>query len=231
MKNKILLLSQENQKNDSAIKNGVQKEQEITFYAEIGNPEGLAKAVSTEDQIQAEVKIDDKRRMRVRKTTDVNNNITYELTTKILIEAQDGIRSFMENTKEISQEVFEMFVLIVPSYQHKKRYCFQIEKMKIESGDNQKFLDVNEFKYEVDVFFNKDNQPSTWCKIDVEIQDLEKQMSDLGFDVDSFNIKVSASKLPFEPSNFILMDDNTSQEYKDKVSEIYNKQFLIFNTI
>ena len=226
MRNKTLLLSKENQDTENT---GSQKEQEITIYAEIGNPEGLLKALSSEEQVQAEVKVDGKRRMRVRKTIKENDETTYELTTKRECDTEEGVRSFIEVTKEISPEAFEAFKDIVVAYQHKKRYFFQIEKMKIESGDQLKFLNVNDFRYEVDVFFNKEGQPGVWCKIDVEIQDLEKQLSDFGFDVDSFNVNISASKLPFEPKNFILMNENTSEEDKAKISELYDQYFLITN--
>lgn len=204
------------------------KEQEITIYAKIGNPDGLKQASSSEEQTQAEVKIDKNRRLRVRKTVQPSGDTTYVLTTKLALDSEDGVRSFTENNANIDAATFELFVAIVPSYQRKTRYIFNIEKITVENEDGSASLDIDGFKYEVDVFLNAEGKPSEWCKIDLEIQDLQQKFEDAGVSVDKFNINVAAGKLPFDPSEFIIMDEDTSKEDRDHVSKIYDEQFLTF---
>lgn len=206
-------------------------EQEITIYAKVTDPDGFSQAIGSEEQEQAEVKIDDNRRIRVRKTTKTGTDPVYEMTSKTACGNDNGVRSFTENTITIDEAIFEMFKSACVSYQNKTRYFFNIERMTLSDGQSDNKLDVEGFKYEVDVFKNAAGEQSTWCKIDLEINDLQKEIESTGIEVNTLNVNIGASKLPFKPSEFILMDDQTSEEDRKKVFEIYNKEFLIFNKL
>lgn len=208
-----------------------QKEQEITIYAKVGKPENLQQAFAKEHHVQAEIKVDEYRRIRVRKTTRDSQPAVYELTSKVLCSNKEGVRSFIETTKAIDPDVFEMFLSIVPSFQAKTRYFFKIEKLTVNSGEGEKNLDLSDFKYEVDVYTDKEGKESQWCKIDLEIQGLEDKLKEAGVNTQEFNVNVTASSLPFEPSEFIVMSDETSQADKDKISNLYETEFLTFNSL
>lgn len=226
MRNSILKMAIEQQE-DLAVK--AEKEQEITFYAHIQKPEGLEQAYGSEEHVQAEIKIDKDRRIRVRKTTSKDKEPEYTITTKVIRSDVEGVRTFDETTEVITKEVFEIFKNTVPSYQNKTRYFFKIESIKVTDAEGEKEIDLGDLKYEVDVFTNSDGKRSDWCKIDVEIQGVEQKLKEAGINVEKFNINVKASELPFAPTDFIIMDKETSEEDQAKVSELYDKEFLIYN--
>ena len=205
-----------------------EREQEITIYARMKNPAGLAQANDTEQHIQAEVKISPTRRLRVRKTSINGQANEYTLTTKVnLGGSSENVRTFDERTAKISEEVFSMIRRTVESYQKKARYIFNVEKMTV-TGNNQS-LDIEGMKFEVDVYTNSNGSQSEWCKIDFEIQGMEEKFKAAGIDVQDFNISLNIGSLPFKPTDFIFMSDDTSEEDKAKVKQIYDEQFLIFN--
>ena len=228
MRNKFAHLLKLSLENQPAIS---EKEQEITIYARIGNPDGLTQAYDSESQVQAEIKIDQHRRIRVRKTIRTSQEPIYELTTKILINNQEGVRSFIEQTQSIDADVFEMFKDICTSYQNKTRYFFKIENITVTQADSENSLNINDFVYEVDVFRNKEGKLSEYCKIDLEIQGLEEKFKQAGMDVGQFNITAKISNLPFAPTDFILMSADTSEEDKQKVSQLYDAEFLVHNEL
>ncbi len=208
-----------------------QIEKEITIYARITNPQGLEEAYSREEQVQGEIKIDADSRLRVRKTTQKDQEPVYTMTSKIALANEDGLRSFEEKTENIDEPTFTLFIQSLSSYQKKTRYLFNIEKIVAESGEagDEKALSIDGFKYEVDVFTNTEGKTSEWCKIDLEIQDLEEKFKEAGIDVDTFNITVGASKLPFAPADAFVMSADTSKEDRDKLTQIYDTEFLTFN--
>ena len=212
---------------ESQSKDKVEKEQEVTIYAEMSEPSGLAQAYDQEEHIQAEIKVDETHRIRVRKTTKKEGTPTYHMTSKVTISNEEGLRVFDEQTSEISEEAFDVFMKVVDKYQKKARYYFKVEKLVISEGGENNSLEVDDFKYEVDVFTNNAGKQSTWCKIDLEIQDLQEKIKEAGINTDKFNLTVGAGSLPFKPTNFIIMDKYTSEEDITKVTELYNTQFLI----
>lgn len=212
---------------ESQSKDKAEKEQEVTIYAEMSEPSGLAQAYDQEEHIQAEIKVDETHRIRVRKTTKKEGTPTYHMTSKVTISNEEGLRVFDEQTSEISEEAFDVFMKVVDKYQKKARYYFKVEKLVISEGGENNSLEVDDFKYEVDVFTNNAGEQSTWCKIDLEIQDLQEKIKEAGINLDKFNLTVGAGSLPFKPTNFIIMDKYTSKEDIAKVTELYNTQFLI----
>lgn len=82
------------------------------------------------------------------------------------------------------------------------------------TGNNQS-LDIEGMKFEVDVYTNSNGSQSEWCKIDFEIQGMEEKFKAAGIDVQDFNISLNIGNLPFKPTDFIFMSDDTSEEDKN----------------
>lgn len=131
-------------------------EEERVFYAKLLNRDLLAQAKEVEHHEQWEIKIpktDDNAcsgRMRVRKTTKVNQEPEYVLTTK----TKHPLGGENETGNPSSEDAFNQFKGMAPAGMIKTRYVFDIPN-RLE-------------KWEVDTFVHLDGTPSDWCKIDLE---------------------------------------------------------------
>lgn len=204
----------------------VQTEKEITIYGELTNPAGLSQAFAKEIQIQAEIKQGEGRRIRVRYTKDGKGE-TYEMTAKVQT-GDDMARTMEEKTATINKEAFDLFLSSCHNYQKKIRYFFHVESASIKDGKQELKISEPGLKYEVDVFV-KDGKESTWCKVDVEVQDLEEYFVKAGITPEQAKYTVKLSSLPIGIKNAFVMNAATSQEDKDKLTKIYDEQFLSYN--
>lgn len=207
------------------------KEVEATIYARITKPQGLTQASGSEQQEQAEIKIDKKRKFRVRKTTRPGQAPIYELTVKIRTSNTKELTEVTEQTQGIPVEVYETIKSIVPNYQTKTRYYFNVEEITVATSHGEKSVPIKGLAYEVDVFINDKGQVSDWCKIDVELQDFEDRLKAAGVKISSFNLKLALTKLPFRPADFIVIDSKSIDKNNEKLTQIYEHQFLRFNRL
>lgn len=207
------------------------KEVEATVYARITKPQGLTQATGSEQQEQAEIKIDKKRKFRVRKTTRAGQEPIYELTVKIRTSNTKELTEVTEQTQAIPVEVYETIKSAVPNYQTKTRYYFNVEEVTVATSGGEKSVPIKGLVYEVDVYINDKGQVSDWCKIDLELQDFEDRLKAAGVAVSSFNLKLALTKLPFRPADFIVIDSKSIDKNNEKLTQIYEHQFLRYNRL
>jgi len=209
----------------------VENEKEITILCKIGNFEGLQQSFDSEHHLQAQICKNDKGMVRIRKTTFVGkrtNIPAIELTTKTQI-SDGGIRSVQEKTEPIDESIFAQLLEVAEKYMDKTRYLFKMETLEVSFED--KIYDLSDIGlvYEVDVFKKKDGSVSQWCKIDVEVQCIEEKLKELNLDVEKISFKVVISKLPFEPTDFILVDEEENTDKQELIRELFDNEFLIAN--
>lgn len=203
-----------------------QQEEEITIYAKIGNMEGLTQASMIEPQEQAEVKTP-RGRIRIRKIALNGRQPVYELTTKRPI-AIGAIRKDRERTRRINEDVYSMFMDVVPNFMSKTRYVFKTERLIIKRGDMEAVIQTSDLAFEVDVFTKADGSISPWCKIDIETQKIAEILEKNNVTVDKIKLIASISKLPFAP-NHIVIDNKAvdDPERKALIRGLYEHEFLI----
>ena len=209
----------------------VENEKEITILCKIGNFEGLQRSFDSEHHLQAQICKNDKGMVRIRKTTFVGkrtNTPAIELTTKTQI-SDGGIRSVQEKTEPIDESIFSQLLEVAEKYMDKTRYLFKMETLEVSFED--KIYDLSDIGlvYEVDVFKKKDGSVSQWCKIDVEVQGIEEKLKELNLDVEKISFKVVISKLPFEPTDFILVDEEENADKQELIRELFDNEFLVAN--
>ncbi len=203
-----------------------QEEDEVTIYAKIMNPEGLAQASYIEQHEQAEVKTK-AGKIRIRKTTQNGRLPTYELTTKTPVASQGTFKN-IETTKKINEEIYNMFMSVCSDFMSKTRYVFKAEQLRIKRGDMDATIKTNELKYEVDVFTKADGSISQWCKIDLEVDKIAEILTANNVTVQNLKLVASISGLPFEP-DYVAIDnrDNDDPDRKAFITALYQKEFLI----
>ena len=209
----------------------VENEKEITILCKIGNFEGLQQSFDSEHHLQAQICKNDKGMVRIRKTTFVGkrtNTPAIELTTKTQI-SDGGIRSVQEKTEPIDESIFSQLLEVAEKYMDKTRYLFKMETLEVSFED--KIYDLSDIGlvYEVDVFKKKDGSVSQWCKIDVEVQGIEEKLKELSLDFEKISFKVVISKLPFEPTDFILVDEEENADKQELIRELFDNEFLVAN--
>jgi hypothetical protein len=202
------------------------KEEEITIYAKIGNMDGLSQASSMEQHEQAEIK-SDIGRIRIRKTTRNGRVPVYDLTTKKPIASGATVNN-RERTKSISEDIYNVFMDVCPTFMAKTRYTFKSEQLRIKRGDMESTIKTSEFNFEVDVFTKADGTISNWCKIDIEVDKIAEIMKENGISVKQIKLIAVISKLPFEPNNIVIDDGkNDDPDKQELLKELFTSEFLI----
>lgn len=201
-------------------------EEEITIYAKIGNVEGLSQASLMEQHEQAEIK-SDIGRIRIRKTTRNGRVPIYDLTTKKPIKVGATAKN-RERTKSITEDIYNVFMDVCPTFMAKTRYTFKSEQLRVKRGDLDAVIKTKEFNFEVDVFTKADGTISNWCKIDIEVDKIAEIMKENNITVEEIKLIAVISKLPFAPDNIVIDDGSKSDPDKQELlKELFNSEFLI----
>jgi len=180
-----------------------EKEIEYVFYGRIVDFEELKNAQRSEEHEQWEIKIprtDNNAvggRMRVRKVVKHDPaNPEYQLTTKT--ETRDG--HSIEVTVPTTVDNFRQFQALSERGMIKTRYVFEIE-----GSDNI---------WEVDVFKKPGGGFWEWCKIDLEVDAMTKQVP----------------PFPIELANIIAAQEgNRTEEEENKIRSLYDYEFITKN--
>ena len=149
------------------------KEIEHVFYGRVTNLEELKNATAKENQEQWEIKIPKSDgnggtgRVRIRKTTASDGNIEYVMTTKTA--EDDG--SDTEVPIPTTQANFEQFQRIAEAGMIKDRYSFHIEGSSLV--------------FEVDMFIKPEGGYHDWCKVDIEVSDLNAPIPPMPITLDN----------------------------------------------
>ena len=167
------------------------QEIEYTFFARVENFDWINPELLKEQQEQAEIHVDkgDKGfgQIRVRAVNDRD----YELCLKFKTPGELGKK---EAEKPVTQDMFELMLLMAPHSLRKKRYCYPIEG--------------SDYQYEVDVFENIDGEPYDWVKIDLEVMLKDKDM------------EIPPLPIPTVETIMSQSSQRTPEEYK-KVGELF----------
>jgi hypothetical protein len=200
------------------------REDEIVFYAVMKNPEGLKLAADKESQEQWGIK-KRKGRVRVRKVTKADLAPTFSLTFKTKSE-NAGIMGSIEEEYPCEEGMFNSFKNLAEEGMIKDRYFFPVKSVQITTDAGKQDIVVEDVFYEVDVFFNEDKTYNENIKIDLEMNKIldaiNKAMPNLG----EFKLNVKLLNLPFQPTNVLVSDKNTTEETKEKISQLYDSVFV-----
>lgn len=204
-------------------------EKEVVIYAKVGDAAGLEQALRTVFQEQAQIKTDTGS-VRVRKTTEQGKPLLFEMTSKLKRSA-NGVQSMLEETVVITEEVFELFRRAAPAYMVKNRHYYKAEAVTvIDPHGVEKKLPLDDVYYEVDIFYKKDGSTAEWCKIDLEIQNLEPLFESAGIKLtDKKKLRIKLWGLPFRPTAVVVEDDSPDVHKRALIDELYESQFLIKN--
>ena len=74
-----------------------------------------------------------------------------------------------------------------------------------------KEIEIQNIKYEVDIFRTETGERSRWCKIDVEIDSLLDFLDRKGISFDDVEMVVKVTHLPFKPEQCFLHSDGNEQ--------------------
>lgn len=137
-------------------------EREFVFYGRIVDFDELNRAIGHEEQEQWEIRNprNDKLQyfgsIRVRKTTslepDGGHRVVYVLTMKTMT---DDVSGRQEVEIPTTADMFEQIKRLATGGSIKTRYFFPIPETL--------------FRWEVDVYTNRDGEADDWCKIDLEV--------------------------------------------------------------
>lgn len=199
------------------------KEIEAVFYADIGDIEGLKQASQVIDQEQCESNLTDGTRIRVRRE-ETEGRISYEMTIKKpTLTAGGPAQSSSEYNTSIEKEFYEAFRACSQHVLRKKRYVFLsksvVMSIRSKEGGLQE-IELNNIKYEVDVYRNKEGQIIGFVKIDVELQDLIAQINSKHKGAGDFGVHVKLSHLPFKPTG-IISANTDNQEERSKIDSFW----------
>lgn len=198
-------------------------EDEVVIYARIGNRDGLAHATEIIEQEQAQVKTPTGS-MRVRKFRS-GRAWNYEMTVKTLISKGASV-SQKEKTTEVNNDIYRLFLSGCATKMVKTRFIFPIERCNVKNDTMSADVVLEGLKWEVDVFQTPTGQFSEWCKIDVEITSLRKQLKDAGLTVKDLKLALKVSGLPIDPQSYFFDDGSKTGPMRELVSTIYDTQFI-----
>jgi len=169
------------------------QEIEYTFFARVENFDWLNAELLKEQQEQAEIHVDKGEKgfgqIRVRAVNDRD----YELCLKFKTPGELGKK---EAETRVTQDMFELMLLMAPHSLRKKRYCYPIEG--------------TDYQWEVDVFENAEGKPYDWIKIDLEVKIEDKDM------------EIPPLPIPTVETIMSQSSQRTPEEYK-KVGELFEE--------
>lgn len=198
-------------------------ETEIVVYARIGSMEGLEQCVRKERQDQLEAQFKNSLNCRVRHYVDDDK---YVFTFKVKTKNQEGLEANNEYNATVDKDFYEGFKSAASRYLKKTRYYFSSEKvvLTMQRNDEKVIVEIPNIEYEVDVYEKEDGQPSEYCKIDIEADNIINFITTRYPDIEGFKLFVKVSHLPFQPQECIHEFKN-NPDLKKQVDLIWD-QFI-----
>lgn len=197
------------------------QETEVEIYGRITNRAGLDQAVSHELQEQSQYEIPtrdgSKRKVRVRMSVR-GGDVRYEETIKTKKPGQGGSIACTEVTTQISKDYYEAWKQTYGApVVSKMRYVFMaMDVTATVDGREEKLPDL---KYEVDVLIGKDGKQSSFCKIDVEIDETLAYLKQHFPGYELGDLKVVVTRLPLGLEDVFMPD---SDENRKAVREFFS---------
>lgn len=206
------------------------RETELTVYArldDLSELDGVEAAI--EDHIQLESTLTTGARIRVRRITPVTGEggqgERFEITTKEKLEDEGGVPSSDETTEDTDRGFYEHFSRIAQRGVVKRRYSIIGNKPKI-SGVSEDIV-LPPVKYEVDVFtIPKAKEKSNWIKLDIELQDIIKVLTENGIGLEGVKQKFDLSVLAFT-LNDMFSPQSATPEQKALLDKLWKEEFAM----
>lgn len=167
---------------ESATPDGQTKaEKEIVIFGQIVDFDELKKADRKEKQEQWEIRSKSNENLyggciRIRKTeieesdSRYNSGVTYVLTIKTFKpDKGDLLETEVELGSEVGANMLEEFKKLSEGGMIKTRYYFNVADQDPDSS----------LVWEVDVYYDENGEPKSWCKIDLEVPNLRIKRPEL----------------------------------------------------
>jgi hypothetical protein len=202
-------------------------ETEITIYAKIGRPEGLKEADDCEEHEQIQARLTDSSRIRIRKTIK-NGVASLSMTIKNdLKDTHEGLDATQETTIAIDEGFYQAFKEGASEVIQKTRYCFHSKNVtaSIIDGTERKSITLPNVKYEVDVFHVDKHNSCVWCKIDIEVDAIEKFIRQNYADVKDIKLSIAVSHLPFKPTEMFMKEADMPQMHQSLLDDLWENYF------
>jgi len=202
-------------------------EKEIIIYAKIGDPSGFRMADATEEHFQVENLLANGSKLRARKTTKSGVD-QYKLTLKQKVKGPtSAIAENNEFSMDITPEFFAAFREASSKFIRKTRFIFNSKSVKVKLTGHNRTTEVElpSVIYEVDVFHVDHKNKCLWCKIEVEVQNLDAFIRQNYPDLIDVTTSIKVSHLPFKPEDGFVMSDDATEEQVALVDELWNDYF------
>lgn len=206
------------------------KEDELVFYIEVGNWEGLAMAKKKEHHEQWEIKIeqeessDFKKRFRVRKTTTADSNARYTFTIKTKQTNNSEVSGNKERNTTVDENLFNEFKYLSHKGMIKDRFFFDASCITVKYGDKVIEIPPETVELEVDLFPTKDNPLShhPWGKVDIEVDNLMAYLKQIGI-TNEVTLFVNLQNMPLEPKTIL---NSAKESDKAAIDKLYDDYFI-----
>lgn len=187
------------------------QETEIVVFGKIEEMAQLAQIPHREHHVQLEARFKEKGKARVRKTT-VGEKVSYELTIKDPVEGVSGANT--EYTIPIDELFFEGFSRVATLKVIKTRYTVisKAVTFTIQQPGGPASVTLPSVKYEIDVYTGRDQNPSPWCKIDIEIDEIVAYIHRHYPNIKRSNVKIDLKNLPITITNAFVQQHATTQQ-------------------
>lgn len=204
----------------------MQIETEIAIYAAIGDFHGLLKANSKETHIQASHDLSDDVSIRVRKTI-IGHDSHFEETIKTKKPSETTALSRIETTVSVTKDFFNAFLLTADFFMHKDRYIFicQNQPLTLDLASSRVTIVIPKIIYECDVFIKDGGGYHSWCKIDIELDDILTYINLHHSELDIRRILFKVNHLPFMPTKPFIKATATNEQ-KKLLDTFYENFFL-----
>lgn len=203
------------------------QETELSLYAHLSDPASLNEADHIEDHIQLESKLISGARIRVRKITPVKGGpeggtVRYVMAIKTPSEPVGGVASVIETPVDVTPEFYQAFAAVAHRAIVKRRYTFMGSVPRITGAENVALPAV---KYEVDQFaIPSTGKRSEWIKLDIELDDVIKALTDAGIDLAGIRQRFDLTKLPFSTSSMFTAATATPEQ-KATLGRLWETEF------
>jgi len=210
-------------------------ETEITIYAKIGDMGGLKSADYKEMHEQAEIRLNNNTRLRVRKTISESEPFTeneiasVSFNSTLKVDSEDSVlNSNSEITLPITEEYFKAFFDACSKRFIKTRYVFYSRHVSL-SVDHPDIgtIEIPKIKYEVDVFKRITGEVSEYCKIDIEVDPIIKFLKVNYPDIKDVKYIIKVSHLPFKPNGYFI-DSQANDGQMQLLDHLYENDFNYF---
>lgn len=209
-----------------------QKETELTMYAKLDDFEYINKCQTYIDIIQLQASLGANQNCRCRREFFYKDGIKleeepkYTYTVKANSRKSKTLSIKTEYNFVVDTDYFNWFTEIADTRQIKKRYSFKVKDYSfiIEKDDREHSITVPEIIFEIDIFQKENGYRSPWVKIDIELDNAFKYISQTYGEVDNIAFIVKLSKLPLKLEQGFI-EKQATPEQKKRLEDLWKYEF------